>query len=495
VSNVQQRTMLAQLKVRILNYGYIPIVLLFLCSLTFLVLSGEKNTQNLLSFAAEKNASALSVSLETFRGLYTKEVISKLNNSDFTVGHMYHSDDKIIPLPANMTFMLGEKIKQIGSGAYASLYSPYPYPWRTEKGGLTDSFKEQAWLFLSENPTKRFTRLETIEGKIHLRYAKADIMQSASCVDCHNSHPQSPKRNWKLGEVRGILEVSQPLESVFAEGRKATEQQLHITFVAGMFGILAIALVIFSYRHQLAKLMGLQASLESRASELEQFSYRSSHDLKAPLTSAKRLAKFVIEDIESGNLTEAKGNTAIIYAQMEKLEDLVTDILDLAKADLQQTSADIIDFDEIFDDTKAKLFYLIDEVEIELSISVELTRAFYGEKARFTQIIENLVSNSIKYKSGKRSHSYVRVRVFKVRKTLHIEVCDNGVGIPPEYHAKMFTMFQRFHPKLNSGSGLGLAIVKKHVEHMQGQISCESSPEGTTFSISLPYQTSKHNLN
>ncbi len=475
------------LKDKLVGYSYIPVVFLFVSSLAFLIFSSEKNTEDLLHFSAKQNATALSISLKTFRSIYTKEVISKLQNSEFSIGHEFHNDSRTIPLPATMTIMLGERIKQSGDGSYASLYSPFPFPWRENSGGLDDSFEKEAWNFLSKNPFKEFYRIEKIEGQAHLRYAKADIMQS-SCLNCHNTHPQSPKTDWKLGEVRGILEITQPIGAIFEKGRETIEKQVFTTILSGVFGIFAIILAILSFRHQIKMHESLHENLEKRNSELEQFSYRSSHDLKAPLTSSKRLTQFVLEDIESNNLEDASRNTKIIQQQMEKLECLVTDILDLAKADVNKGNVEPIDFETILSDTESKLSYLVIDAPIKFITSVKLSNETYGERARFTQIIENLTSNAIKYKDDKKSQNWIKAKIYDDNKSLYIEISDNGVGIPSEYQHKLFEMFQRFHPSLSSGSGLGLSIVKKHIDHLQGNITCDTSSEGTRFRIVLPKQ-------
>ncbi|OUS09015.1 hypothetical protein A9Q81_00245 [Gammaproteobacteria bacterium 42_54_T18] len=475
------------LKEKLFGYSYFPVVILFMGSLAFLIFSSQKNTQDLLSFSAKQNAEVLSISLKTFRKIYTEEVILKLQDSEFSIGHEFYKNDKEIPLPASMTILIGEQIKKSGSGSYTSLYSPFPFPWRTNTGGLNDSFKQDAWQFLSEKPTEEFYRIESIGDESYLRYAKADIMQS-SCLHCHNTHPKSPKIDWKQGDVRGILEITLPIFAVFEKGKLAIDKQIYTTLISGMLGLLAIAVAILSFRHQLAAEKSLQTNLKNRNSELEQFSYRTSHDLKAPLTSSKRLANFVLEDIEAGNLEEAKLNTTIIHRQMEKLEDLVMDILDLAKADIHQSKIEPIDFKSIFRNTESKLSYLVLETHINLKLSLELLHTPYGERARFTQIIENLTSNAMKYSDTNKPENHVRLTIHDDIHSLYIEIADNGVGIPIEHQPKLFEMFQRFHPGLSTGSGLGLAIVKKHIDHMQGSIICDSSPEGTTFRITLPRQ-------
>jgi signal transduction histidine kinase len=111
---------------------------------------------------------------------------------------------------------------------------------------------------------------------------------------------------------------------------------------------------------------------------------------------------------------------------------------------------------------------------------------FAGERVRLAQIIENLLSNGIKYKNPEREHQFVKVSAWNENDSLHLNIADNGLGIPQKYLSDVFKMFKRFHPAVSSGSGLGLSIVKKHVDSLNGTIQVTSSDAGTQFKITLP---------
>lgn len=228
------------------------------------------------------------------------------------------------------------------------------------------------------------------------------------------------------------------------------------------------------------------ASLQQANDELAQFAYRASHDLKSPLSGAKSLAKFVIKDIEAGNTEEASSNAEVIYQQMEKLENLVVDILLLAKADIGSEDVRVIDFEQLIIDMEERLAWLMKDNPCVLETSVSLSRPVVSEKARFAQVIENMVSNSLKYYDKNKNSPYVKCSIFDSNNELMIVVEDNGIGIPEKHHNEVFDMFKRFHLGASTGSGLGMALVKKHVEYLQGIISLESSDKGTIFKITLP---------
>ncbi|MEI8706377.1 sensor histidine kinase [Pseudoalteromonas sp. B62] len=228
------------------------------------------------------------------------------------------------------------------------------------------------------------------------------------------------------------------------------------------------------------------ASLQQANDELAQFAYRASHDLKSPLSGAKSLAQFVIQDIEAGDIKEACQNAKIIYQQMEKLETLVVDILLLAKADIGNENEELIDFNQLITDMEERLAWLVKDNPCTLTTNINLSTPIKSEKARFAQIIENLISNGLKYYDTNKDAPYVHCDIFNEQETFNITVTDNGIGIPDKHQSEVFDMFKRFHVETSSGSGLGMALVKKHIEYLDGEISLQSSNSGTTFKITIP---------
>lgn len=228
------------------------------------------------------------------------------------------------------------------------------------------------------------------------------------------------------------------------------------------------------------------ASLQQANDELAQFAYRASHDLKSPLSGAKSLAQFVIQDIQTGDTEEASNNAKIIYQQMEKLEALVVDILSLAKADISSEDTTPIDFTQLMIDMKERLAWLMNDNPCTLETNINLSKPITSDKARFAQIIENVISNGLKYYDKDKPSPYVKCDIFDTSDTLTIIVSDNGIGIPEKHQAEVFDMFKRFHVEKSTGSGLGMALVKKHVEYLNGDISFTSSKDGTVFTITIP---------
>lgn len=162
---------------------------------------------------AVTSADVYTRALMEMRNLYTSEVVERVRANGVVVTHEYENQPGAIPLPATLSAKLGERMGVQRPGEQTRLYSPHPFPWRGPSGGVHDSFESEAWNYLSEHPGDVFLRFQEVDGQPTLRYATADVLRP-ECVDCHNSHPESPKHDWETGQVRGVLEILYPLRSL-----------------------------------------------------------------------------------------------------------------------------------------------------------------------------------------------------------------------------------------------------------------------------------------
>jgi C4-dicarboxylate-specific signal transduction histidine kinase len=137
---------------------------------------------------------------------------------------------------------LGKRIAAKGYGMQVRLYSDYPFPWRKD-GGPKDEFEREALQYLKQHPDQSFVRFEDFRGLPSLRYATADRLR-ASCVDCHNSHPDRPKTAWKEGDVRGVLEVIRPLDVIVAQTQEGLQGTFTLLGVMSALGLSGLALVV-----------------------------------------------------------------------------------------------------------------------------------------------------------------------------------------------------------------------------------------------------------
>lgn len=192
----------------------LPIVLgSLVMGLATIILLYRAKQQNTLA-AGLTAAQSVGSQITALRTFYTKEVVSRATAAGMDINYDFHTRDNTLPLPATMVRALGKQIEQDFPGTSVRLYSRYPFPHRkaTER---YDDFEMDALAALEHDPKTAVSKLERVGERLSIRYATADLMRE-SCVKCHNSHAESPKRDWKVGDVRGVVEVIVPVDDVDA---------------------------------------------------------------------------------------------------------------------------------------------------------------------------------------------------------------------------------------------------------------------------------------
>jgi methyl-accepting chemotaxis protein len=189
-----------------------------------------------------KNGKETIAQYKTLRAYYTENVVRKVTkNGNLRVGYGHHGQDDVIPLPATVIHDLSEEFARSANGPRLKLYSDYPFPNRVER--TLDGFARNAIESLRSNPEQTFVRIEDESGEETVRVAIPDRMISKSCVDCHNAHSSSPKKDWKLGDVRGVLEVSFPIGEKMRDVN-AVAQRACLIFCGGTVGIVALVMLV-----------------------------------------------------------------------------------------------------------------------------------------------------------------------------------------------------------------------------------------------------------
>jgi hypothetical protein len=160
------------------------------------------------------------------------------------VSYDYETRKDALPLPATLTIDLGRHISERSeSGMQVRLYSDYPWKFR-KNGGPTDDFEREALRRLRENPDEPVYHFEDYQGRPVLRYAIARRLRE-SCLGCHNKDVNSPKQDWKVGDVRGVVEIIRPLDRDAARARAGLHETfLLVGIVAGSLLALTVAFVI-----------------------------------------------------------------------------------------------------------------------------------------------------------------------------------------------------------------------------------------------------------
>jgi len=223
----------------------VPAALLFTVVLTLVVglWHLSRLSDQLVRSTAVGGAALEADTLAIVQDFYSKVVVEKVREK-VPVTHRYAIVDGAIPVPASFTIDLGEHLRKSHvTGMFMRLYSNFPFRHR-EGGGPRDDFERQALRSLREKPDRPFYRFETFDGHPSLRYATARVLQE-SCVNCHNTHPDSTKKDWKVGDVRGVLEIIRPLDADIARAQKNLRET---SYVIGGISTLLTALAIFFLR-------------------------------------------------------------------------------------------------------------------------------------------------------------------------------------------------------------------------------------------------------
>lgn len=221
----------------------VPVALIgvVLLGVSSAVLLAVKQRSTML--AGLNTAQALVNQIVTLRTFYTEEIATRAKKAGIRLNHDFAQHDDVLPLPATLVHTLGEKLAQDYPGTIIRLYSRYPFPHRAASQTY-DAFEQSALATLERDPKTPVSTMETVNGRLSVRYAVADLMRPA-CVGCHNAHAESPKKDWKEGDIRGVVEAVVPVDTLEA-GITTGMQQLGGTLLAGL--VLAIGLIFLLLR-------------------------------------------------------------------------------------------------------------------------------------------------------------------------------------------------------------------------------------------------------
>lgn len=218
-------------------------------------------------------------------------------------------------------------------------------------------------------------------------------------------------------------------------------------------------------------------TLEDRNRELEQFAYVASHDLKAPLRAIANLSEWIEEDLQGQLPAENQKQMRLLRGRVHRMEALINGLLEYSR--VGRTDAAIAQVE-----VAALLDEIIDSLAPPPTFTIEVAPGMPILQTKVTalrQIFANLISNAIKHHHM--ATGYIQIAVTDLGNFYEFAIADNGPGIHPAYHQKIFTIFQTLQARdVKESTGIGLAIVKKIVETEGGSIRLESQEgAGSTF--------------
>ncbi|MCS6840300.1 MAG: PAS domain S-box protein [Roseiflexus sp.] len=230
----------------------------------------------------------------------------------------------------------------------------------------------------------------------------------------------------------------------------------------------------------------LIAELEQKNAELERFTYTASHDLRSPLITIQGFLGYLERDLEEGNTERTRSDIRRISAAVQKMERLLSDLLELSRIGRLSAPPQEVAFNAIVQDALDLLAGKIAERQAHISIAPDMP-VVYGDRGRLVEVIQNLVDNALKFCDNQKE-PVIEIGVTKESSGSPVFfVRDNGIGIDPKYHEQIFGLFNKLDPR-SEGTGVGLTIVRRIIEVHGGRIWVESTGPGAgaTFYFTLP---------
>lgn len=279
------------------------------------------------------------------------------------------------------------------------------------------------------------------------------------------------------GRVIGAMTIQSALEAAFTDA--------DITALQTMTDQVANAIEtarLFNERSALIK------ELESKNAELERFSYTVSHDLKSPLVTIRGFMGYLREDAKKGDLTRFDKDLMRVIKATDTMQNLLNDLLELSRIGRIINPLEDVPFSEIVQEALNLIVNPLRPGEIKIETQSNLP-VIHCDRTRIIEVVQNLIVNSMKF-MGDEPAPLIQIGWMDVDtqpdfSTFFIK--DNGVGIEPQYHERVFGLFNRLNPE-QEGTGIGLTLVKRIVEVHGGLIWLESDGRnnGTTFYFTLP---------
>ena len=226
----------------------------------------------------------------------------------------------------------------------------------------------------------------------------------------------------------------------------------------------------------------LVTALSRSNAELDQFAYVASHDLKAPLRGIANLSQWIEEDLADSMTDETREQMKLLRGRVHRLEGLIDGILRYSRAGRVKEKVELVDTGKLV----AELYELLaPPPTVSFTASAPMP-VFQTERMPLQQVFQNLMGNALKY--GRRDDLAISVAAEPEGAFWHFSVTDNGPGISPEYHERIWGIFQTLEARDRvEGTGIGLSVVRKYVEAQGGKAWVESRlGEGASFHFTWP---------
>jgi signal transduction histidine kinase len=238
-------------------------------------------------------------------------------------------------------------------------------------------------------------------------------------------------------------------------------------------------------QEELQQRKSLIEELENKNAELERFTYTVSHDLRSPLVTIQGFLGYLDRDAREGDRAAFQKDMERINQAALRMDRLLKDVLELSRIGRLVNKPQNVPFGELVMDALEIVHGQFEKRGVTVHTQPNLP-VIYGDNPRLLEVLQNLLDNAAKY-MGDQPHPRIEIgQQGEEHNKLIFFVRDNGIGIPPEYHGRIFGLFDKLDAK-SDGTGIGLTLVKRIIEVHGGRIWVESEAgKGSTFYFTLP---------
>lgn len=274
------------------------------------------------------------------------------------------------------------------------------------------------------------------------------------------------------------------LEDKYDSKLLAYQSILLILAVVSVVVLLMIAFSVFKPTVELVT--DNQQRLEQSNSELMEFSYRISHDLRAPVVAATGVVEVARDSLVAGDHDTTTGCLERVSDSLAKVATTIEDIVSLIKNQMTDVEPEQFRLADLVEQSLGTVREMSGFEEVDFEIDCPGDLEVRNKRVYLKQSLDNLISNALKYRDPQERRSKVKIVAAKAGSQFCISIADNGLGIDKSCHDKLFGMFQRFHPRAAFGTGLGLYLVSKNAAALDGQVRFKALEKGSQFDISFP---------
>ena len=472
---------------------------LFVFAILFIESKNYKKTE-LKSLAMV--AKAYSNSILAYRDFYANTILSRIHTDSINITHNYKNEKNALPIPATMTLDLITYLNDRESSVKLRLISEYPFPWR-ENRGINDFDKKTLNHFKNTSEETYFSLYKKDDEDI-FEFAMPIKMQE-SCVACHNTHVDSPKIDWKIGDTRGVQVIT--LEPELITSYELIDRIYFIIAILIFFAF-NISIIVWLLQKDKKSYNVIVKDKEKLSNALEEarvaneakseFLANMSHEIRTPLNAIIGFSELLTE----ANLNKSEKEQAkIIFKSGKSLLDIINEILDFSK--IESGQFELFEEEECLSDLIDDVIKLFEVRAKEKSIVISyqsdetIPKSLVFDSIRLKQVISNLISNSIKF-TPQDGHIWLLVKVIEKKQQsvkVYFEIKDNGIGIPKDKQSLVFEAFSQADGGISKkfgGTGLGLTIVSKIINLMGSNINLESKEkDGAKFFFEIDFKIGK----